>query len=223
VPDEGNVFVEADYSQLELRVLAVIADEKTMLNELQSGMNTHHMMGEIIFNRKWPALTDKERLWTKNVVFGTAYGRGPTAIARQFGITIKLAEEWQVACIKRYPSLQKYHVRQQGIFERTNKCFTPFGRTRPITTVTQALNTPIQSSGSDVCLTSLIMLHDKGFNLCFTVHDSITIQVERPHAVDVAIEMTRIMERPILEMNNHCFPIKLSIGHNWRDLNEMKI
>lgn len=220
IPDPGNVFVEADYSQLEVRVLAVIADEKTMLKEIADGVNVHHNMAKIIFGKDWEDLEEKHRVWTKNVVFGTAYGRGPTAIARQFGCKIKEAEEWQMACLKKYPGFTIYHQKQKSVFEKTGKAFTPFGRSRPVQTVTQAINTPIQSAGSDVCLTSLIMLHKHGFDLRFTVHDSITIQSDEKFHVEQASEIKQVMERNIPELNNNYFPVNIKHGTNWYELQE---
>jgi len=223
IPDEGKVFIDADYSQLEVRVLAVIAEEATMLSEIANGLNVHHQMCKIIFGKEWEDATDKEKVWTKNVVFGTAYGRGPTAIARQFGVTIKEAEQWQVACIKKYPGLIRYRDKQTSIFESTSKSYTPFGRSRHIQTATQALNTPIQSSGSDICMKALNTLYAKGFDLCFTVHDSITIQADICDSMDVARDMMLIMESPVPEMNDHSFPVSLGVGTNWRDFTKIAI
>lgn len=223
VPDAGQIFVEADYNQLELRVLAIIAQEETMINELWSGKSTHHAMGEIIFDRTWNKLTDRERVWTKNVVFGTAYGRGAVAIARQFGITIKQAEEWQKLCINRYAGLVRYRKNQEQQFFKKRMCNTPFGRTRVIDTVMQALNTPIQSSGSDVCLKAMIRLHEKGMKLCMTVHDSITVQADKSTFMDCANELKREMEMPVPELAGKSFPVNVSTGLNWKDMKDVSI
>ena len=221
VADPGFRFIDGDYEQLEVRVLAVVAQEKTMLKEIANGLNIHHKMGKIIFKQEWDKLEEKQRVWTKNVVFGTAYGRGPTAIARQFGCTIREASEWQSACLQQYPNFLVYHQKQRSVFEKTQRAYTPFGRSRLIQTITQAYNTPIQSAGSDICLTSLIMLDKAGFDLRFTVHDSITIQAPEEEYKEQAIEMEKIMSRLIPEMNNMSFPVKLTQGLNWYDLEEI--
>jgi len=223
IPDPGNVFIEADYNQLELRVLAVVAMEEVMMEELWNGRSTHHAMGEIIFNKTWQDLEDYQKVWVKNVVFGTAYGRGPTAIARQFGVTIREAERWQSLCIKRYKGLMQYRRNQEKIYSTTRRCTTPFGRTRQIDTVTKALNTPIQSSGSDVCLKSLIKLHNLGFHLCMTVHDSITIQADKQNWKDQAHELKQVMEEPVPELLDKSFPVSVSVGPNWKDMKDHAI
>jgi len=221
VPDHGFVFVDADYSQLEVRVLAVVAQVPLMLKEIAGGLNVHHEMCKIIFGKKWERLTDKQQVWTKNVVFGTAYGRGPTAISRQFGCTIKEATRWQELCLRKYPEFTTYHKNQEATFRKTNKAFNPFGRGRLITSVTQAYNTPIQSAGSDVCLKAIVDLHKAGFDLRLTVHDSITLQAPEKDKHDVAKEMQRIMEQPIAELDGMSFPVNAAIGNNWYDLEEI--
>lgn len=223
IPDPGNVLIEADYNQLELRVLAVVAMEEVMIEELWNGRSTHHAMGEIIFGKKWEDLESYQRVWVKNVVFGTAYGRGPTAIARQFGVTIREAEQWQSLCIKRYKGLMRYRKNQEQIYNTTRRCTTPFGRTRQIDTVTKALNTPIQSSGSDICLKALIKLHEQGFHLCMTVHDSITIQADKQTWKDQARALKNVMEEPVPELFDKNFPVSVAVGPNWKDMKDYAI
>ena len=176
-----------------------------------------------IFDKTWEDASDKEKVWTKNVVFGTAYGRGPTAIARQFGVAIKTAEQWQVACINKYPGLIRYRQKREAAFTKTGRSQTAFGRSRPIQTMMQALNTPIQSAGSDVCMTALIKLHELGFDLRLTVHDSIMIQVDERELKDIATSMRNVMQSRIKELNNMSFPVEVSYGDNWYAMKEMRI
>jgi DNA polymerase-1 len=222
IPDEGKVFVEGDYSQLELRVLAVIAKEQTMLQELKEGKNTHHIMGYEVFHKQWDGLTEQQKLRAKAIVFGTAYGRSARSVAIEFSIPTMVAEEWQAICINRYPGLLIYKQRTMQEFQATGQITTPFGRTRTVQNLPQALNKP-QSIGSDVCLTSLIELDRAGFDLRLTVHDSIAVQFDEKAATEGAREMKRIMERPIEEMDNYQFPVKIGIGNDWYNLTEVKL
>jgi DNA polymerase I-like protein with 3'-5' exonuclease and polymerase domains len=127
-----------------------------------------------------------------------------------------------MACLKKYPGFHTYHKKQKCAFEQTGRAYTPFGRSRLIQSIPQAANTPIQSAGSDICLTSIILLHKAGFDLRFTVHDSITIQTEIEGHEDQAAYMKEIMEGPIDQMNGMSFPVKISCGTNWYDLKEIK-
>lgn len=222
IPDsEDYVLLNGDYNQLELRVGANIAPEPMMLKEFAEGRSVHQMMGEVIFKKPWDELTAAQKLQTKTVVFGTFYGRTPRSIAIEFGISVANAEVWQNLCIKHYPGLLAYVKRQAAEFNNSRRCNTPFGRVRVLQTITQAYNTPIQSSASDVTLTTLIELKKRGFDLCTTVHDSIVIQAPKKDMMDVSREMKRIMERPIPQLNNYQFPIKLKAGDDWYNIKEV--
>jgi len=224
IPDSPDyVILNGDYNQLELRVGANIAPEPLMLQEFAEGKSTHKVMGYNIFNKEWDDLTAQQKLQAKAVVFGTFYGRSARSIAIEFGVSVSTAEHWQTLCIKRYPGLGLYLQKQAQEFNQMHKCITPFGRVRSLQTIMQAYNTPIQSSASDITLTSLIELYRKGFDLRTTVHDSIVIQAPKKDMMDVAREMKRIMERPIPQLNNYQFPIKLKAGDDWYNVEEVTL
>lgn len=219
--DEDHVFINGDYNQLELRVGAIIAPEPAMLQEFAEGKNVHHSIGREIYGREWDDLSAAEKLEAKTVVFGTFYGRSARSIAMEFGVSIAKAEVWQDLCIRRYPGLLNYIRNQSRVFSESHKCTTPFGRVRHLQTITQAFNTPIQSSASDVTLTTLIALLHQGFDIRVTVHDSILVQAPRRHMKEVASAMRAVMERPIEPLKNYSFPVKLKAGKNWREVEEI--
>lgn len=217
IADPGMVMIGADYSQLELRVLAIVAGEEQAIRELfYEGRNTHHIMGKIIFGKEWDELTIEERLKAKGVVFGTAYGRSARSIASDFGISLVEAEVWQQQCINRYPGFLRYREQQQRL--AGGIVTTPFGRKRRVETLAQALNTPIQSAGADVCLTSLIELDKAGFDLRLTVHDSIVLEAPEQEADEAMHQVKAIMERPILELGGFSFPVKIKKGKTWGEV-----
>lgn len=221
IADPGNLIIEGDYSQLELRVLAVITNELTMLKELAEGRNPHHLLGEAIFHKKWDDLTEQQRLREKAVLFGTAGGRSPKSIAMEFNVPILLAEQWQAACINQYQAFVAYRNKQRDQFLNTGKYTNAFGRERVLQRMTQALNTPFQSNAGDITKTTLIELDKLGFDLRLTVHDSIVIQARKKEAKEVAREFKKVMERPIKELNNYKFPCKVEAGENWCELKKI--
>lgn len=223
ISDDGKVWVEGDYSQLELRVLGIISGEQLILEELGRGQNTHHIIAYEIFHKKWDKLTEEQKLRAKAVVFGTAYGRSARSIAIEFNIPTSVAEDWQSLCINRYPGFLSYKQHQIEEYSTTGQCQSPFGRVRTLQGITQAFNTPVQSSGSDVCILSLIELDKAGIDLRLTVHDSIATQFDEKEVLEGAREMKKIMERPIPQLNNYKFPIKSGIGKDWCNLKEVKI
>lgn len=223
VPDDDNyTWLEADYSQLEVRTAAVVANEQTMLSQLAAGIHIHHVMGKLIYKREWEELNAIEKLRTKAVVFGTFYGRSPRSIAMEFGVMVVEAESWQKKCFGQYPGLLTYVKNQAETFYSTGRCVTPFGRVRTLQTITQAYNTPIQSSAADIMLTKLIELDKAGFDVRITVYDSIMAQVAKSELKDAAVEFKRIMEGPIKQLNNYQFPVSPQSGPNWYNLEEIK-
>jgi len=223
ISDDGKLWVEGDYSQVELRALGLLSGEQSILDEFAKGQNTHHIVGYEIFHKKWDELTEGQKLRAKAVVFGTAYGRSARSIAIEFNIPTSVAEEWQALCINRYPGFLTYKQKQYDEFTSTGQCQTPYGRIRTLQSITQAYNTPVQGVCADLLKTTLILLDKAGVDLRLTVHDSIAAQFDEKEVMDGAREMKKIAERPIAEFNGYQFPIKVGIGSNWTDLKEVKL
>jgi DNA polymerase-1 len=215
-PDEGYFFCELDYNQLELRVGAVIAPEPDALKDLQEGRDIHNELGCIIFGK--PEITSRERLITKTVVFGTLYGRSARSIAIQFGVTVAEAEAWQALCINKYSGFLRYRNRSTKELQMNGYLETPFGRRRRGLTPQQGYNFPVQSSASDVTLTSLIRLDQAGFDLRLTVHDSIILQVNDKSE---ALAAKQVAEQLIKPLNNTSFPTSCKIGKNWYEMEKI--
>jgi DNA polymerase I len=223
IPDTPeHVLIETDYSQLELRVVANIAPEPKMLEMFARGERIHSIIGMERYGKKWDDLTPHEKLLAKAIVFGTLYGSSPRAIAMREGVTVAEAQRLQDIVLKNYPGLLSYLERCQDKFNLTRKATTPFGRIRYLQSVTQAFNTPIQSSASDVTTKALIGIYKAGIDLRITVHDSIIVQCLDKDKKEVVHEVKRIMEQPIPELNGYQFPVKSEVGKNWRDLEEIK-
>jgi len=220
--DEDHILIEGDYSQLEFRVVAVLANEQTVLNELSQGINIHHKLAFEMFHKQWDQLTDVQKLREKAVVFGTIGGRSARSIAIEFDIPTLLAEEWQALCFNKYPKFLLYKKKQTKIFNELGYATTAFGRKRILQNLTQAFNTPMQGSAGDITKTSLIELDRSGIDLRLTVHDSIVAQFHKNELEEGASIMKQIMERPIEQLKAHQFPVKLGAGSNWYELKEVQ-
>ena len=222
IPDaEDCSFLEADYSQLELRVIGLLAPEPTMLQEFAEGKRIHDIMGKLVYQKEWKDMSPTEHVRAKAVVFGTVYGRAARSIAIEFGVPIKEAERWQMLCVNKYPGIREYTKRQTDSFYKTHRTSTPFGRVRFLQTVLQAYNTPIQSSASDVMLTSLIELFKKNYDLRITVHDSVIIHTEDKLKGEVIKGAKEILQRPINQLQNYTFPTKIKQGKDWYNMKEV--
>lgn len=217
IPDsEEFKFVELDNRQLELRVVGLVSGEQELLDMLSSGGDPHEELRKIIYAGQ--VKTDRQRLITKAVLFGTLYGRAARSIAIEFGVTVAEAEGWQKSCIYRYPKLIEYRKRMDREVGSQGYLTSVFGRRRYITTQKQGYNFPIQSAASDICLTNLLKLYKEGFDLRLTVHDSILIQVKTREEV---LKAKELIERPFKEFNNYIFPVKAKWGDDWYNLKEV--
>jgi len=221
IADPGCKIIEGDYKQLEFVTWAVIAPEPNLLADLMKGIDVHDMLCRTIFGKSKSELEEKQVLREKAVVFGTMGGRTARSIAIEFGVPISTAEKWQANVIAKYPGFARYLTRQTELFNNVGVVKTPFGRKRTLQTVTQAFNTPFQSSAADITKTTLAELYNKGFDLRLTVHDSIVVEAPTKHAREVAFDMKAIMERPIKQLNNHSFKAKMGVGDNWYELKEV--
>lgn len=201
----GWTFVQADYSQVELRIAAMIARERNMLAQYQRGEDIH-MIRACRMTGKVPAdVTKEERKKAKAVNFGYIYGMGAkkfvTYAFDNYGIELTQdeAEKDRNGFFDDYPALRPWHERQRRLANRYGQVSSPLGRIRHLPDIVsadqdvraecerQAINSPVQSMASDLMLFSLIRLHEamppREAMVLGTVHDSILFQV-RDDVVD---------------------------------------
>ena len=236
--DEDHRLIEADYSQLELVVAAILGNEQNLLQQIKSGEKPHHILCSKIFHKKWDdkctctacsELTDtvpaneQEKLREKAVLFGVIGGRTSISIAKEFGCSRMQAEAWTHACFNQYPGLLRFTHESLEEYKLKGGITTAFGTFRLCNEVTQAMNNKMQGSASFVTLTSLIELDKIGIDLRLTVHDSIAANCHKTEVLDVAKEMKKVMERPIRELNNWSFKAKYEVGENWYELEEIQL
>jgi len=170
---DGMQLVKADYSQIELRVLAVVARDENMIDIFQSGRDFHAETARRVFNIPNDAEVSKElRSRAKGVNFGVAYGEGAYGLARNIGITLEQAEEFITAYYSLFHGLHAWQEKTKAFVRMHGYVQSIFGRRRMIANATikpyaqpdwrklvgaayrMAVNTPIQSAASDMCLCS---------------------------------------------------------------------
>jgi len=216
IAHSDNVLVEVDYSQLELRVAAVLAKEDKMLKQFEEGVDIHTEMARKMFPDA-KEIGREHRLRAKQIVFGSLYGLSPYTVSRVYKVPVSVAESWFAICLTTYPRLGRF--RDKSVEEATKKGYlrTPFGRIRWTSRATQALNFPVQSSASDVTLTTLIELYRAGYgpNLRLTVHDSIVLELPKDKVEEELPKIRSIVERPIPQLDGYRFPAKYQIGRRW--------
>lgn len=213
---DGWTLVECDFSQIELRIAAMVSGEKTMIAAYQNGEDLHMLTAMAITGKPADEVTKEERARAKPVNFGFLYGMGwanfiPYARA-QFGIVLTESESrsYRDAFFNRYPGLVVWHERMRRTAHRNQQVVSPIGRVRRLPDIAssdkgvvgdaerQAINSPVQGLASDMTLLAIPRIHDQVDSsvarIIGQVHDSILLEVRVEHAEQTAATVKEIME-----------------------------
>lgn len=224
IPD-GGLFVEADYSQFELRIIAALitmwCNDDTLERDLADGVNIHLMICQEVYKKE--DVNDKELLRAKAAVFGTVYGRSAISLAREFKVSNVEAERIQHTILGRYQGIGKYHDLVGAIKEVRSA----YGRLKQVgssTSINELFNFPVQSTAGETLKDSLTLLDERLEEpdaLALTVHDNLIVDTSENNKHNVIALVKEVMERPIPELENRRFPCKITTGINWRDLKKI--
>lgn len=216
----GWTFVGMDYSQIELRIAAFVAHEQRMLRMFAAGEDIHLAMAVRLTGKHPSKITKEERKLAKAVNFGFLYGMYPmkfTIYAKDnFDLDVRLdeAERFRDQFFEQFPALVPWHSRQRRLVHRYGYVVSPLGRKRNLPDIRsgndkvvkeaerQAINSPVQSTASDITLTSLVIVdgmidHDE-VKIVGTVHDQLLFNI-RDEAVEKWVpRIHQAMENPPL-------------------------
>ena len=212
VPREGWVFVDADYSQIELRVLAHIADDKAMQEAFRSGEDFHSVTASQVFGVPLSSVTPLMRRHAKAVNFGIVYGISEFSLAQDIGVSRKEAKEYIENYLDKYHGVRDYMHNIVRFARENGYVATLFGRRRRIPEITSsnfnvrsgaeriALNTPVQGSAADIIKLAMVRvqhaLREEALNarLVLQVHDELIVECPVLEAPLVMQIVTREME-----------------------------
>lgn len=211
----GRKLVEADYGQAELRIAAMYARDKAMLQLFESGEDIHKATASKMFEIKIKDVTEAQRFAAKAVNFGINYGRGPVSLAKQLGCSLDDAREFISAHFQAFPNLKAFIERTHKTARRKKKVISAFGRVRRLPNVDhddeevsaeaerQSVNSLVQGAASDCTMIALTRIAKRlkeeaptAFPV-LTVHDCIVAEADTKDAKKVARLMKEEMERPI--------------------------
>ena len=232
----GRVIVGADYSQVELRVVALVAQEKTMLAAYHQGIDLHRKTAAALIGVPLEAVTKAQRQLAKAVNFGLLFGQGAAGLAKyaktQYNVdmSVKQAERYRQAFFDTYPGLRRWQRRTAELAEASHSVKTPSGRVRTFkrkrgkSYFTAFLNTPVQGGAAEVMLAALAALDRrlKGLDarLVNVVHDEIVLEV----AADQAAAAKTAVEEAMVEGMLSVFPradcnglVEAHSGCNWAE------
>ena len=194
-PKEGCIFIDADYSQIELRVFAHIAQDDNMIQAFKDGNDIHSEVASKVFEKPLDEVTKKERTKAKAVNFGIVYGISDFGLGEQLNIDKKEAKEYIVQYFEKYPKIKEYMEKIDEIAKEQGYVSTIFGRRRYIPELKSesflvrqfgsraALNMPIQGTAADIMKLAMIevnkKIEEKGLKsrLVLQVHDELLLEV----------------------------------------------
>ncbi len=195
-PEEGCIFVDADYSQIELRVLAHIAEDEHMIQAFNNNEDIHKQTASKVFDVPMDQVTSKQRSDAKAVNFGIVYGISDFGLGEQLGITRKEAKNYIEQYLEKYEKIKKFMEDIKEFAKEKGYVETLFNRRRYIPEMNSnnymvrqfgarvAMNTPIQGTAADIMKIAMINLY-KALNekklqskILLQIHDELLLQVK---------------------------------------------
>jgi len=209
---EGRVLIDADYSQIELRLLAHISGDETMIDAFRNGIDIHTVTASSAFGVPLEAVTSEMRKRAKAVNFGIVYGISDFSLAQDIGVTKKQAGEYIDAYLAKYPKVAAYLDEIVEKAKADGYVTTMFGRRRDIPELTSgktmlrqfgervAMNSPIQGSAADIIKIAMVKvdraLRESGLDakLILQVHDELILEASEKDAEAAKELLVREME-----------------------------
>lgn len=230
---EGWVLVDADYSQIELRVLADISGDKNMIDAFKNNQDIHAITASQVFNMPLDFVTGEMRSRAKAVNFGIVYGIGAYSLAKDIGVTNKEAKNYIESYLKHYSGIDKYMHDVVEKAKDTGYVETVFGRRRYLPELSAsngmtrafgervARNAPIQGTAADIIKIAMIKV-DKRLTeenlearLVLQVHDELIVECPSHESMRVAMILQEEMEKAV----SLSVPLvaDLAVGKTWYD------
>lgn len=233
----GWVFLAADYSQIELRVLAHVTRDEALVEAFRQDQDIHRATAAAVYNIPFEEVTFNQRRFAKTVNFGIIYGMGAYRLARDSELTLAEAEKYIADYFKRFPGIREYldrtkeQARKQGyvetllgrrryfpIFQVKGGSSNPQGEARA---EREAINHPIQGTAADIVKYAMIQLHEKltekyRARMIVQVHDELLIEVPEEE-VDEVKALVEVVMCNAFELS---VPLKVeaSVGRNWLEI-----
>jgi DNA polymerase-1 len=233
IADPGHVLISADYSQIELRVLAHMAGEPALIEAFRSGEDIHDRTALQLFGAHSGLSRHELRGRSKMVNYAVLYGKTPFTLSRDINVTQEAAQEFIDAYFKGFPRVRVFIDQMLEEARRTGVVKTMFGRRRLVPNLTsrnfqmraqserEAVNMPIQGTAADILKRAMIDLHaalpTQGLStrMILTVHDELLFEAPRDEADAAATLVRERMEQVVtLEVP---LTVDVGIADNWRD------
>ncbi len=228
---EDRCLLSADYSQIELRILAHLSQDATLIQSFRSGEDVHRRTASLIFGVAPEDVTPEQRARAKTINFGVIYGMGPTRLARQIDISLEEAKRFIEVYFATYPGVQRYTEDTIRKAKEQEYVTTLLGRRRYLPELfsdnqgvraaaeNMAINTPVQGSSADIIKLAMINIRDRlrreklTAQMILQVHDELVFELPMAELEQVKPLVVEEMERAVqLDV-----PVKVDVGvgRNW--------
>lgn len=231
IPKEGYVFVDADYSQVELRVLAHLSGDKVMQNAFRNNIDIHATTASEVFGVPIEDVTDLQRRHAKAVNFGIVYGISAFGLSEDLGISRKEAADFIQKYYDTYQSIKLYLDKQVEDAKKNGYVTTMFGRIRPIPELKSsnfmqrsfgervAMNSPIQGTAADIIKIAMVRVNMKlkelglKSQLILQIHDELLIET----AEDEIDTVKKLLVDEMMNAADMSVPLEVGVatGMNW--------
>lgn len=228
VAEEGNMLCDVDYSQIEIRIIAEVADDQELINVFATKQDVYKTAASIVLKKPVKEITKLERTQMKGIVLGAIYGRQAASVQQaifsdyNIALDFRTVQDFLNALFKRWKGVKRFHDDTKR--QRPNKTRTMYGRIRhlPEFKFTEAVNSPIQGTGADLLKLALVKLHKnlqgKHTKLLLPIHDEILLETPQEHVQEILDIQMQTMKDAGEEILKHV-PVEVEGGYasNWWD------
>jgi DNA polymerase-1 len=235
LPAEGYEFMDADYSQIELRVLAHMSGDEKLIEAYREAQDIHRITASQVFHIPFEEVTDLQRRNAKAVNFGIVYGISSFGLSQDLSISKKEAQEYIERYFETYPKIKEFLDDLVEQAKKTGVVKTMFGRIRPVPELSSsnfmqrsfgervAMNSPIQGTAADIIKIAMNRVHDRLIKeglksrLILQVHDELLIET----ALEEEAQVAKILE----EEMHHAADLSVTLeidSHTGKDWYEAK-
>ncbi|MHB1461619.1 MAG: DNA polymerase I [Armatimonadota bacterium] len=232
VAKPGYQLISADYSQIELRLLAHVCEEPRLIEAFEIGQDIHTATASILFDVPVSEVTGSQRRRAKTVNFGVLYGQSDFGLSNALGVSRTEAKAFITDYFARLPAVKTY-IEQTVAFARQNGYVqTLFGRKRMMPDIRHsnhnvrtaaeraAVNSPLQGAAADLIKLAMIKLNpelaDNGYKLCLQVHDDLMLEVPTDKTREAAV----LLREAMTQVTKLRVPLEVDVkaGSNWAEM-----
>lgn len=233
IPKEGYVFLDADYSQIELRILAHMSGDESLICAYNTGKDIHRITASEVFHTPFEEVTAQQRSNAKAVNFGIVYGISSFGLGQDLNISRKEAQEYIERYFSTYPGIKKYLDESVEQGKKNGYVVSLMGRRRPVPELASknfnqrsfgervAMNSPIQGTAADIIKLAMIRVNDRiqkeglRSQLLLQIHDELLVETH----IDEIEAVRKILEEEMDQVIQLSVPLEIDVqqGNNWNE------